>query len=404
MGNKKKICFVGECLECGGVEKSLIELLNKIDYTKYDVTIWLLIKVGKLMFQVPKEVKVREIIIPEKEKIDLQIGRGTSIISLLKQRRILTAGAKLVREGYMRLITHNPLQRRICYYELIENKIPICPEIYDVAIDYMGYGLFNTFYVAQKINAKKKISWVHFDPYLALPQFYEYEKYLKKYQYIMCVSQNILKQMEKMIPCLLNRYKVFYNIVDKDELHKIAEQKPMQKPEETTIVSVGRLSPQKGFDVGINVIDRLQKNGYQLRWFIIGEGEEQQKLKEQLNRLENVKNAVSLVGQKMNPYSYIDMCDIYFQPSRHEGYCIALAEARAFCKPIVVTDFAGAREQLKNNETGIITGFSENEIYEGLKKMIDHKELRMAFSCALAKQNDDWKAQVEMLQNIFDND
>ena len=67
-------------------------------------------------------------------------------------------------------------------------------------------------------------------------------------------------------------------------------------------------------------------------------------------------------------------CDIYVQPSRHEGYCITLGEARCFNNPIVTTNFTGANEQIKNEETGLVCEISENGIYKSLKRLLDDKD------------------------------
>lgn len=100
-------------------------------------------------------------------------------------------------------------------------------------------------------------------------------------------------------------------------------------------MSIGRLAYQKGFDLGIEVIEKLCKEGYAIKWYIIGEGNQRTELEQKISESIYAKESIVLLGQQINPYPYLKMCDIYFQPSRHEGYGIAVAEARVFCKPIV---------------------------------------------------------------------
>ena len=95
------------------------------------------------------------------------------------------------------------------------------------------------------------------------------------------------------------------------------------------------------------------------------------------------------------------MCDIYFQPSRHEGYCIALAEARAFCKPIVASDFAGAKEQLINGETGLISSCDEEELYCSLERLLEDKHLCVELSKNLKEQNKNNHEQITLLEEIL---
>lgn len=95
------------------------------------------------------------------------------------------------------------------------------------------------------------------------------------------------------------------------------------------ILSIGRLDIDKGFDIGIKVINLLVKNGYYIKWYIVGEGN-QRGLLETIISNYNLRDKIVLLGEKTNPYPYLADCDIYFQPSRNEGYGIAVAEARAF--------------------------------------------------------------------------
>ena len=94
-------------------------------------------------------------------------------------------------------------------------------------------------------------------------------------------------------------------------------------------------------------------------------------------------------------------CDIYVQPSRHEGYCITLAEARCLHKPIVTTDFTGAKEQIKDGETGLIVSIDENEIYNAIVKLINNTDLCKKFSDNLAKENFDTTHEMKKIYNLF---
>lgn len=78
----------------------------------------------------------------------------------------------------------------------------------------------------------------------------------------------------------------------------------------------------------------------------------------------------SFLGTKTNPYGYMRGCDIFVQPSRHEGYCITLAEARCFTAPIVATNFTGAGEQLKGRPNAVVTGMDAEDMAEGIIKFL----------------------------------
>lgn len=400
----KKICFVAEYMYCGGTEKSLLSLLRYLDREKYQITLLLMKKKGDLLPQLPDDITVREIPLPEDEAEDLLNGRGNALKEAVKSGHIIKAAGKALRGIRMALETRNGAEKRLWYYKSIEKKIPAYPEEFDVVIDYMGYGLFNTFYAACKVNGRVKISWVHFEPNQAMPDFGAFRELLGEYRHIMCVSENSRRQMEEMIPELKDRYQVFYNIVDGESLWQQARGAEIPKnPGEISITSVGRLDPQKGFDIAIGAVARLRAEGYPVKWRIVGEGWQRQALEAQIAQSDAAQESVVLEGQKLNPYPYIAMCDIYFQPSRHEGYGIAVAEARAFYKPIVATNFAGAREQLVHGQTGIITQCTEECLYLALKQLLDDPALRNSLSENLRKQQQTWPEQVRILETIMDS-
>ena len=81
-----------------------------------------------------------------------------------------------------------------------------------------------------------------------------------------------------------------------------------------------------------------------------------------------------LLGSRSNPYPYFAACDIYVQSSLYEGFGITLAEAKMFAKPIVVTDFKTAHDQIRDGENGLIVGMTPEAIAEGIIRMVRDEE------------------------------
>lgn len=178
----------------------------------------------------------------------------------------------------------------------------------------------------------------------------------------------------------------------------------MEKNEkEIALLSIGRLDPQKGFDLGIKVAENLYTAGYPIKYYIIGDGWCRSQLEMQIAQSKAAENCVTLLGKQLNPYPYIKACDIYFQPSRHEGFGIAVAEARAFCKPIVVTDFAGAREQLKDGQTGLIVPCDIDAMTTAVRTLLDNGDLMDTFKTNLSDELGKFTAQLNVLYDIFDH-
>ena len=165
------------------------------------------------------------------------------------------------------------------------------------------------------------------------------------------------------------------------------------------ILTVGRLSNEKGQDLTITVLKRLIDEDYKVRWYCIGDGPDRDNYIEKIKSF-NIENNYVLLGSKLNPYPYMKHCDIYVQPSRHEGYCITLAEARCFNNPIITTNFTGANEQIKHEKTGLVCDISEEGIYIALKRLLDEKELFNKIKNNLGKEIVDSTKEISKLDEL----
>ena len=143
------------------------------------------------------------------------------------------------------------------------------------------------------------------------------------------------------------------------------------------LLTVGRICPQKGYDLADPAVARLIREGYPIRWYIDGRGEEGyvRRLEAQI-REKGISDEVRFLGVRQNPYSLMRAADLYVQPSRHEGKPIAVEEAKVLCKPIFVTAYTSAAEQMEGGRLGLIGDISEEGIYQGLKKMLDERDFR----------------------------
>ena len=137
-----------------------------------------------------------------------------------------------------------------------------------------------------------------------------------------------------------------------------------------------------------------------MKWYCLGEGNAPTEY-EKLIVEYDLKDRFILLGSDPNPYPYINNCDIYVQPSRHEGYCITLAEARCLNKPIVTTNFTGADEQIQNENTGLIVDIDENAIYCAVKRLITDRDLCREFSGNLTRENFESPAAMDKIYSLI---
>ena len=168
----------------------------------------------------------------------------------------------------------------------------------------------------------------------------------------------------------------------------------------TKIVTVGRLSKEKGQDIAIKVLCKLRKDGYDVRWYCIGDGNYRNEYEILIEKY-GLKDDFILLGAKSNPYPYMAKADIYVQTSRHEGYCLTLAEAKCLSKPIVTTNFIGAYEQIEDGHTGFIVGCNEEELYIKIKYLLDNKIEQDKLRENLSSNNFDTKEEIQKLFNYI---
>ena len=364
-------------LHGGGVEKALTTMLNEMDYDRYSITLLLLKKEGVHLENIPNSVEIKIVDIQSELRDEIMLSSKEIVAKHIMNREYVLSIKKLIG-----IILNKIIGKREVYQELFDRcdkELYPLNEIYDLAIDYqgLGSGVFCTYYVAEKINSKKKATWIHQDLRVIKNDVSWMGKYYNKFDKVYAVSLYSKREFVNLFPDYKDKADVFYNILPVDSiLDKGNELIPFnKKSSEIIILSVGRLSYQKGYDVAIKAIKNLVQEDYNVRYYIVGEGEQKNNLAKLISSL-GLIDYVKLIGYAKNPYPYMKHCDVYLQPSRFEGFCLTLGEAKVFNKPIITTDFIGANEQLSNEETGLIIKCDEFEITKSIKQIIDDVNLK----------------------------
>lgn len=386
-------------LHAGGVEKALISLLKNMDNTKYSVDLLLLKKQGEFLEDVPSWVNIRILNLPLELENQLFNPGISGVTKLLKTNHLLLATKVLMKLIFYKIIKTKKRTDRLLKYadSILSEDI----NKYDLAIDYQGYGsgIFSTFYISKKVQSKMKASWIHQDVSRINDEVEMLNELYEAFNVIFSVSESAKLQFVNKFPEQAYKAEVFYNIMPVKEIKEFALDNHVKLDGNIKILSIGRLSMQKGYDIALKAIKMLRDENYKFRYYIIGEGEQRKEL-EQLISDYCLNDVVTLLGFKKNPYPYIKSTDLYFQPSRFEGFCLTLGEAKLFNKPIVSTDFAGAREQIEDGTTGIIINCTEYEMYKALKKLIIDSDLRSTLSRNLSVQNTDVKTDLYKLYEL----
>lgn len=369
---KKEILFMIINMNVGGTERALLNMIDEIDNTQYNVTILMLEKYGGFLENIPSWVSIKYV---AEYKYIKHIYNNPPIHSfkeLIKQGK-LKQGLSIVLSHLVYKITND----RSIYFKYILKDCKCIDNEYDVAIAYAGPMDLISYYVIHKIKAKKKIQWIHFDVTKIDCNKVFMEKLYRQIDKIYVVSKEGKDKLDKLIPSLKSKTEVFHNIVSKNKILRMAEEGQGFNDEfnSTRILTVGRLSKEKGQDMIMPVISRLKSDGYKFRWYLVGDGNLRGKC-EQLIEQYGIENECILLGSKSNPYTYMKECDIYVQPSRYEGYCVTTIEAKVLNKFIVVTDVNGMKEQMNGEENCFIVDINEYKLYEGIKKILDNNSIK----------------------------
>ncbi|PLR68733.1 glycosyltransferase [Bacillus sp. UMB0893] len=396
---KKNLLFVIPGLDAGGGEKSLVNLLTQIDYTLYNVDLLLFNQNGIFMKYLPKEV----IILPlPKEYIDFALPATESI-----KKFFLSANLYMAYQRILFAITNKTIKnisRKEQYsWKYFSKSFPIINKKYDVAIGFLEKS--STYFCVDKVQACKKIGWVHID-YDKLGMDPKYDiSYFEQLDHIITVSEECSNILSSRFPSQKEKIGVIYNIVSPKVIMDMSSQLVdddlfNKKADEISILSIGRLHYQKGFDLAIEACKILKDRGINIRWNIIGEGEERDKL-EKLIKINQLEKQFILLGLKPNPYPYIKKADIYAQTSKFEGKSIAIDEAKILKKPIIVTNFSTAKDQIENEFDGLVVDMNSMAVADGIEKLIEYPDLRNNLSMNLSQQKLGTENEINKLYNLI---
>lgn len=363
----KKILFAVKNMNVGGVEKSLLSLLNTIDRSEYEVDLLLLEEYGGFMDAIPDWVNV----LICKDYVDIQDEVNLPPIQVIKahlQNHHIGRAAQLFLAYVMTKITKDTTH----YYKAVFSTVDRLPKHYDIAVSYTSIISYLTWFVNNHVDADHYIGWIHFETDKIGFDSKFLLKLHQKMERIYVVSPSSLAIFTNLFPELKDKCEVRYNIVDREEILRLAEEpvESIRYEGSFTIVTTGRLTVQKNQAEIPEIVKKLAEKGYKLHWYLIGDGEIK-KLIEENCRKYGVSEHIHFLGRKTNPYPYLKQADVYVQPSIYEGYCIALAEARVFDLPCVATSFSGSHEQLDGKENCFVVDLDNDEITNAIAEVFE---------------------------------
>lgn len=399
---KKKILFIGITMNCAGSEKSFLSFINTLDFNEYEADLILARKEGLFLEQIPKEVRVFEMD-DFGEVFKLSSKNAVSLIwnTYIKKNPLYAFD---ILPYFVPMVLSKSKRARIATKMWIHlmQKMKGLDAHYDIAVAYWGDRTM--FYMIDKVNADKKITWLHFDYSFPKRDNDIYLPYFEKCDAIVNVSTAVDNALKGELPMLEDKCVVIENINNPILIEKMADEGDTFDDgfDGIRILTIGRIADQKGYDLAIPAMKRLTDEGYKARWYVIGASDDDYgDYIKGLVRENGIENSFIFLGTTANPYGYLKDCHIYAQPSRYEGKPIAVEEAKIMRKPILAANYLSAPEQLENGKIGHICEISSDGIYEAIKTLIDSEELRKEYVAELSERDFSNRDEINKFYNII---
>lgn len=347
---KKKLLFVIPSLALGGAEKSFVNLLNALDFEKYDADVFLFVKSGEFLPLLPKQVKILPI---SEDFATFSLPFLKSVFTFCKKGRLDLALYRLL------FVLGNTRARNASVSEQItwkylKNFFPKIQGNYDAAIGYLEKS--SNYFITDCVSASQKIGWIHTDLKALDLDFAFEEKYLKKLDKIITVSENLVDKLQTYFPEIKEKFYCIENINSAKIINELANQPQeaiLEDDEVFNIIFVGRLVKEKALHIAIEALELLLKKNINARLYLVGEGNKRPELQKMVQE-KNIEEKVEFLGVQSNPYPLVKAADLFLMTSVFEGKSIALEEAKILKKPIVITNFSTASEQITDGKTGLI--------------------------------------------------
>lgn len=397
---KKQILIVNHALELGGAERSLIGLLSALDSEEYDIDLFLLRHEGELLKEVPVYINL----LPS---IPAYTVLARPMIDTLKEGHILLTVARLVgkflAKQYDKRMQYSESGVALEYSH--KYTAPLMPMIqpekeYDLAISF----LTPHYFVVDKVKAKKKIAWIHTDYSLVQVNRESELKMWNQYDVIASISEKVTESFLQNFPTLENKVQVIENILPEAYIRSLSNveiDESEMKENGINLLSIGRYCHAKNFDNVPEICKHLVNKGMDVYWYIIGFGSGEELIKNKIKEF-GMEERVILLGKKENPYPYIKNCDLYVQPSRYEGKCVAVREAQMLGKPVVITDYPTSKSQLEVGVDGIIVPMENQLCAYGIAELLNDSEKMNELSENCKKRDYSNSSEVEKIYQLME--
>lgn len=325
----KKLLFVCMGMGLGGTEKTLVTALNALDYSKYDVSLYIRKNRTDLLPYLNKNIHIilnDNVPLFENGFYCKLCGFAQRICNLFKMKEL---SAKFSRSSRKYVLKKRTEYEKNAFFYNAQYDYAVA---YDMATEVAKF-------VLDVVNAKKRIAFFH------ASRLYEAKMLLyKEFDKIACVNDIVAADMKSDYPQLAEKVVAVENFIAPEYvINELKKGEPLTRPENKLVLcSCGRIAKEKGFDLATKAAKILKNQGIDFHWFFVGNYLDNGFV-ENLIKTEGLQQEITVTGFVSNPYKYMEICDIYIQPSYEDAHATTVVEASILCKPIISTDTSTGR-------------------------------------------------------------
>lgn len=372
---KKKVLFVINTLGGAGAEQALLALLRRMSSEHFECFLYVLTGQGEMIHQIPPHVKLLNDTYSD-ESVLSKAGRRVLRRSVLRAAFCHFAGIKnipYVCRNAFAMLKKGRLHADKLLWRMLSDGAQISEETFDLAVAYLEGG--SAYYVAEHVKAKKKAAFIHIDYGRAgYTRRLDRDCYLS-FDRIFTVSDEVRQHFLEVYPECGTYTEVFHNLLDVEKIRRRAKEPGgfTDTFDGVRLLTVGRMTAQKAYEIAIDAMKLLKDEGRNVRWYVLGEGDQREMLEKKLRQL-GLTNDFCLLGAVENPFPYYVQADLYVHATRFEGKSIAIQEAQVLSRPILASDCSGNREQIEHGVDGRLCELTAEGIKNEVVWMIEHPE------------------------------
>lgn len=400
----KKVLFVINTLGQAGAEKALIEFIKKIYKPEYEISLYVLMGQGELADKFPSYVRI--------------LNRSLSCLSVLTKQGRRKMALKVfcafwlhggwwgklysIIQCFADMVKEKRIQVSKLFWRVLSDGTERFETEFDLAVAWLEGGA--AYYVADHVKARQKAAFIHID--------YESAGYTRnmdrgcweQYARIFTVSEEVRGHFQAFYPEYAEKVSVFDNYIDQDTL-RLRATEPGGFSDDfdgIRLLTVGRLTYQKSYDIAIETMRILKESGQKIRWYILGEGEQRRYLEKMIDA-SGLKEDFLLLGAVENPYPYYEQTDIYVHATRFEGKSIAIQEAQTLGCAIIASECSGNRELITDGKDGILCKLTPQAVAHSIMRLLEDEEERKRLG-QTARTRKTPQGQEQLFKDLLDSD